>query len=414
MRKIERQNTPRRLQRWRAFAVLLAAAALALCSGCGPLAGPAKPPAELYKEARAHEQKDTDAENDAAIKAYGKIVSAYGKSEESLEAYDRLITLHIEREQYDKAVDYARKRLKSLPDSPQKADWEDDLYQLRETRDGFNATRHKYAFVYRIIDSLVALTGRHKAYSYSLAVVLLAVLIKLVLTPFANMQFRAMRDQARVSPIVKQLQEKYKDDRQKLNQEIMKCYKEHNINIAASCLPMIIMIVPLYFMYIGIRMYEFQFSYGSFFWVADLSAVDLPLLAIYAVSMLISQRFMVIDPAQMRQQTMLSVFLTIMLVWWTVQYQWPAAFILYWLAFNVVTTAQQLYLMHKHDIRGVMEQAHAKAADIAKGKPQPAPSGGAEPGSSSADAGARLAEGQNPSRKKGPTPARPRRRRKKK
>jgi YidC/Oxa1 family membrane protein insertase len=388
-------------------ALLVAACLIAVCSGCGPLAVPAQPPGELYREARAAEQKGTDADKQAAIKLYGKIVSAYGKSDEALPAYDRLITLNTELNQYDKAVEYARKRLKSFPNSESKPAWESDLLSLREARDNFNSTKNKYAALYRLIDSLVALTGRHKSYSYALAVVLLAVLIKLVLTPFANMQFRAMRDQARVSPIIKELQAKYKDDRQKLNQEIMNCYKEHNINIAASCLPMVVMIVPLYFIYIGIRMYEFQFSRGSFLWVKDLSAVDIPLLVIYAVSMLISQRFMVIDQTQMRQQTMLSVFLTIMLVWWTVQYQWPAAFILYWLAFNVVTTAQQLYLMRKHDIRAVMQEAQAKAAAIAKSKPEPAPvlegaEGGLQP------------EAQNPGPTKGPTPPRPRRRRKKK
>jgi YidC/Oxa1 family membrane protein insertase len=396
------------------LALLLIVLGLVFVSGCGPLAGPAKPPSDLYKEAQSHEEKGTEAEKAAAIKVYAKIVTAYGKSEESKEAYARLIALHKERKEYDKAVDYARRRIRSLPDSKEQPQWRSELLALRQERDHYNATGHKYAVLYRLMDSLVALTGRHRSYSYALAVILLAVIIKLVLTPFANMQFRAMKDQARVSPIIKQLQEQYKDDRQRLNQEIMKAYKEHNINIAASCLPMVVMIVPLYFIYIGIRMYEYQFSKGSFLWIPDLSAVDIPLMVIYAVSMLISQWFMVIDPTQMRQQTMLSVFMTIMIVWWTVQYQWPAAFILYWLAFNVVTTAQQIYMMRKYDIRAVIAESHAKAQEIAKQKPKPSDAGPEPSTASGLQVSSSGAEPQteNPGRGRGPTPPKHRRRRK--
>ncbi|HET7654134.1 MAG TPA: YidC/Oxa1 family membrane protein insertase [Acidimicrobiales bacterium] len=82
--------------------------------------------------------------------------------------------------------------------------------------------------------------------SYGMAIVLLTVAVRLVLFPLTAKQAKSMQSMQRVQPELKRLQTKYKNDRQKLNEEMMKFYKENNINPLAGCLPLLLQ-MPLFF-----------------------------------------------------------------------------------------------------------------------------------------------------------------------
>jgi len=82
--------------------------------------------------------------------------------------------------------------------------------------------------------------------SYGLAIILLTVAVRLVLFPLTAKQAKSMQAMQRVQPELKRLQTKYKNDRQKLNEEMMKFYKENNINPLAGCLPLLLQ-MPLFF-----------------------------------------------------------------------------------------------------------------------------------------------------------------------
>jgi len=82
--------------------------------------------------------------------------------------------------------------------------------------------------------------------SYGLAIVLLTIAVRLVLFPLTAKQAKSMQSMQRVQPELKRLQTKYKNDRQKLNEEMMKFYKENNINPLAGCLPLLLQ-MPLFF-----------------------------------------------------------------------------------------------------------------------------------------------------------------------
>ena len=76
--------------------------------------------------------------------------------------------------------------------------------------------------------------------SYGIAIILLTVLIKLILLPFSFMQINSMKKMQEIAPMQKKLQEKYKNDKEKLNTEIMKLYQENKINPMGGCLPLLI------------------------------------------------------------------------------------------------------------------------------------------------------------------------------
>ena len=95
--------------------------------------------------------------------------------------------------------------------------------------------------------TLAALYG--VVHNYGLAIILLTVLVRLILLPLSIKQVRSMREMQRIQPEMKRLQTKYKGDRQKLNEEMMKLYKEHGVNPFGGCLPLLsqlIVLIPLF------------------------------------------------------------------------------------------------------------------------------------------------------------------------
>ncbi|MER3473988.1 MAG: hypothetical protein C4335_08130 [Armatimonadota bacterium] len=210
---------------------------------------------------------------------------------------------------------------------------------------------------YRFWDILVALTGRQPWLSYWVAIVLFTLIVMALLTPLRLAWFRSMREMRKLEPEIKRLRERYKG--QELNEKIMELYKQHKVNPAAGCLPMLIQMPILIYLYYTIRMYEYQFSKGFFLWInpwmaekfpgivgANLGQHDLPLLILYAISLYVSQRLTpVSDPAQAEQMKMTSLFMTVFMLYMMYTWHFPSAFVLYWFTSNVLMTAQQLRYM---------------------------------------------------------------------
>lgn len=231
---------------------------------------------------------------------------------------------------------------------------------------------------YRFWDILVALTGRQPWLSYWVAIVLFTLIVMALLAPLRLAWFRSIREMKKLEPEVKRLRERYKG--QELNEKIMELYKQHKVNPAAGCLPMLIQMPILIYLYYTIRMYEYQFSKGYFLWInpwmaerfpgivgANLGQHDLPLLLLYAVSLYITQRLTpVSDPAQAEQMKMTSLFMTVFMLYMMYTWHFPSAFVLYWFVSNILMTAQQLRYMKP-------EPESAVSAETVVASPEPAP-----------------------------------------
>ncbi len=238
--------------------------------------------------------------------------------------------------------------------------------------DHYNATHPLWGIIdlYAIMNFLVNLTGAHKAFSYWFAIVLITIIVKLIITPLTKAQFKAMKEMQKISPLVKQIQEKYKGDQQTIGTKTMDLYKEHNINPFASCLPLLIQMPILLLLYRTILTYQFQFQKGTFLWIGstfahatsvtmpvgaggpvwvtarNLAEPDLILVILYAISMYISTKLSNVDPTQAEQQKMMSIMMPIMFAVLFAGFQ--SAFLLYWLVFNILQTIQQYLILYKH------------------------------------------------------------------
>lgn len=247
--------------------------------------------------------------------------------------------------------------------------------------------RNRNHLAYRFWDILVALTGRQPWLSYWVAIVLFTLIVMALLTPLRLAWFRSIKETKKLEPEVKRLRERYKG--RELNEKMMELYKQHKVNPAAGCLPMLIQMPILIYLYYTIRMYEYQFSKGFFLWInpsmaekfpgivgANLGQHDLPLLVLYAISLYVTQRLTpVSDPAQAEQMKMTSLFMTVFMLYMMYTWHFPSAFVLYWFTFNVLMTAQQLRYMKPEPDRSAPAQETVKTSE-----PVPAASPSGNPG----------------------------------
>ncbi len=175
--------------------------------------------------------------------------------------------------------------------------------------------------------------------NYGFSIILLTVCIKLLFVPLQYKSYKSMKDMQVVQPKMQELQKKYKDDREKLNRELLKLYKDYKVNPLGGCLPML-MQMPVFIALFNILYMTIELRQAPFLlWITDLSVPDpfyvLPILM--GASMVLQQKIMptAMDPTQAKMMLMLPVFLTFIFL------NFAAGLVLYWLTNNVLTIAQQ-------------------------------------------------------------------------
>jgi YidC/Oxa1 family membrane protein insertase len=214
---------------------------------------------------------------------------------------------------------------------------------------------------YIVVDFFVHLTG-DQSWSYWVALFLISLIVRLLLWPLSVKQYRSMKEMQRMQPLMKELQAKYKNDKQTLAAKQMELYKEHNVNPAAGCAPMVMQLPVFIYMYHAVWLYQYRFSQGTFLWVtpklhhmfpaifgANLSDQDIPLLGLYAISMYVTQRMMpATDPQQAEMQRTSALMSAFLFFFLFQSYHFPSAFVLYWFFSNVVSTAVQMFVMRQN------------------------------------------------------------------
>ncbi len=214
--------------------------------------------------------------------------------------------------------------------------------------------------MYRAIDLLVRLTGGHQGWNMVLALVLLAVGLKLAMYPLSRKSYRSMAEMQKMQPVIEEIRKKHKDNPKKLNEEMMRVYSDHGINPLGGCLPMLLQIPVFIFVYQGIRAYTWRFHHVSFLWIDSLAAPDLPLLLLYGASMFVTQWLTMKrqptsgDPSAQQMQKTMGWLMPIMFTYMMYLWNLPSAFYLYWLTFNIISTVEQT-VTHGH--------VHGRAAE---------------------------------------------------
>src|SRR5881392_3788721 len=184
-------------------------------------------------------------------------------------------------------------------------------------------------------------------HDYGLAILALTTIIKLTLWPIQNRANRSMRQMAALSPKMQELKEKYKDDPTRMNQEVMKLYKQYGINPVGGCLPMMIQI-PIFFGLFKMLGQAVELRNAKFLWVKDLSQPDtvahLPLLGwpinIIPLCMAATQIWLMAMTPKTGDATQRRVMMFTPLIFLFICYNFAAALALYYTAQNLFSILQ--------------------------------------------------------------------------
>ena len=176
------------------------------------------------------------------------------------------------------------------------------------------------------------------------SIVAVTIVVRMALVPLMVRQIHSMQALQVHAPEMKRIQQQYKGDRQKLNEELMKFYKENNINPAASCLPLVAQFPVFIALYFTLRHYSHHIHGSWLHIVPNISDKTTAhwsgfvLLAIYAGSQIASTYFMgtTMDKTQRR------IMMFLPLVFLTVVSRFPTGLVLYWMTTNLWTVGQGL------------------------------------------------------------------------
>ena len=193
--------------------------------------------------------------------------------------------------------------------------------------------------------------------SYGLDIILLTVLIKILMAPLTHKSFVSMKAMQKLQPQMEKLKEKYGNDKEKLNKEIMELYRRNGVNPLGGCLPMVLQF-PVFIGLYNALSTPIELRHASFLWIKDLSRPDweslpiaiagwqfgIPVLTILMGASMFIQQWMTPtagDPNQRKIMMLMPLMFTFMFV------SFPAGLTVYWLVNNLLTIVQQ-YWINRH------------------------------------------------------------------
>lgn len=191
--------------------------------------------------------------------------------------------------------------------------------------------------------------------NWGLVIIIFSIIIKIVLHPLTRSSMRSMKKMQALQPMMNEIKEKYKDDPQKMNQQVLGLYKEYGVNPAGGCLPLLLqfpILIALYNVFratIELRQADFVW------WINDLSIPDriftLPfeipffgvrdvsgLALLMGITMFVQQKMTVKDPRQKAMVWMMPVMMTLLFN------GFPSGLNLYYFVFNVLSIGQQIMI----------------------------------------------------------------------
>ena len=201
--------------------------------------------------------------------------------------------------------------------------------------------------------------------NYGIAIVILTVVTRAVFWPLAHKSYKSMGEMRKLQPLMQEIREKYKDDKTRMNQEMMALYRTYKVNPMGGCLPMLIQL-PVFFALYRMLYSAIELRHAPFFgWITDLSAPDrlfhfsftiplidklmdppigIPVLTlIMGATMLIQQKMtpQAGDPTQAKIMMLMPVIFTFIFI------NLSSGLVLYWMVSNIFSIAQQYYTQKK-------------------------------------------------------------------
>ncbi len=191
--------------------------------------------------------------------------------------------------------------------------------------------------------------------NFGVSIIILTILIKILFWPLTHKSYKSMKEMQKLQPLMAKIREKYKNDKQQMNKELMGLYRTYKVNPMGGCLPMVIQI-PVFIALYNLFGKSIELRHAPFMlWINDLSAPDrlfsfpfqipfmsppygIPVLTLLmGATMFITQKMTPTpgDPTQAKVMMFLPLFFTFLFI------NFPAGLVLYWLVNNILQIGQQ-------------------------------------------------------------------------
>lgn len=216
-----------------------------------------------------------------------------------------------------------------------------------------------------LLGNILLIIYRYTGQNYGVAIILLTILVRLVTWPLTNKQLQSARSMQALQPEIKKIQEKYKNDKEKLNQETMALWKKHKVNPAAGCLPLLIQFPVLIAMFSLLKV-PLQGIDNVVFLGVDMTLALAPegmaslaayqtnvgyyiLVALSGITTYLQQKIMMTDKSQQALMTMMPIMLLVFSV------QFPAGLVMYWVVNNILSAGHHI-LLSKMPAKGALNE----------------------------------------------------------
>jgi len=233
-----------------------------------------------------------------------------------------------------------------------------DLDTLKSAGKGLDRSIDFGYFAFIAIPLVYALHFFHGfSGSYGIDIILLTIVIKILLAPLTHKSMVSMKKMQKLQPQMERLKERFKDDKEKLNKEIMELYRRNSVNPLGGCLPMLLQFPVFIGLYNALGT-PIELRHAPFLWIKDLSRPDwqslpftfagwhlgVPVLTILMGASMFLQQWMTPtagDPNQRKMMLLMPLMFTFMFV------TFPAGLTIYWLVNNVLSIGQQYWINRK-------------------------------------------------------------------
>lgn len=177
---------------------------------------------------------------------------------------------------------------------------------------------------------------------YGIAIIVFAIVVKLLFWPLTNAQFKNMAKMAKIQPLLNELKKKYpgNENKQKLQEETLRVYKENNVNLLSGCLPLLIQLPIIMALYSGISGYA-PLNYANFLWLPSLGLPDkIYIMAILLAASTWFQQKVSTMPGQDEQSATFQIMFPAIIFLFGINF--PSGISLYWFMFNFATIVHQM------------------------------------------------------------------------
>ncbi|MBC9867259.1 MAG: membrane protein insertase YidC [Opitutae bacterium] len=216
--------------------------------------------------------------------------------------------------------------------------------------------------------------------NWGVAIILITISLKILFWPLTQISARSAKKMQKIQGPMKEMQERYKDDPKRRNEEMMKLYRKHKVNPLGGCLPMLIQI-PIFIGFFYMLRTSSELRFAEFLWIADLSqpeklfswGINLPLMGQYfnllpilmGVTMFYQMRMT--PTAASAQQQAIFKFMPVMMV--VMLYNFSSGLCLYWTVQNLMTILQQTITNRRKDPEEIAQDRKAKSGAIRQDNP---------------------------------------------